>query len=222
MKPKYYNNIKCGLGLIVAFVIWTVLIQTIDVQYIGVNCTSIGFATINSLFHDYTGVNIFLYNITDWLGLVPLFICMLFGGLGFWQLIKRKSLFAVDFDITITGLYYITVIVFYLVFEAYPINYRPILINGYVEASYPSSTTLLVLCVMSSLVFLIKRRIKNKRLSNFICAFSVLFSSFMVIARLISGVHWLTDIIGSCLLSAGLYSFYKGVVLWSLMRSCKN
>lgn len=222
MKRNYYYNIKCGALLILAFIIWTVLIQVVDVQYNGVNGTSIGFATINSLWHDLTGVNISLYNITDWLGLVPVFVCMIFAFLGFVQLIKRKSLFKVDADIIITGFYYIIVIVFYLVFEAYPINYRPILINGFMEASYPSSTTLLVLCVMLSLIFLVKSRIKNKRFCNFICAFSMIFSAFMVAGRLISGVHWLTDIIGSCLLSAGLYNVYKGVVLWSLMKNCKN
>lgn len=222
MKRKYYYNIKCGALLILAFITWTVLIQSVDVQYNGINGTSIGFATINSLFHDFTGVNISLYHITDWLGLVPLFICMTFGLLGLWQLINRKSLFAVDIDITITGLYYIAVIAFYFAFEMYPINYRPVLINGYMEASYPSSTTLLVLCVMLSLIFLVKRRIKNKRFCNFICAFSMIFSVFMVAGRLISGVHWLTDIIASCLLSAGLYNVYKGVVLWSLMKNCKN
>lgn len=222
MKRNYYYNIKCGAVLILAFIIWTVLIQVVDVQYNGVNGTSIGFATINSLFYAFTGVNISLYNITDWLGLIPVFVCMIFAFLGFVQLIKRKSLFKVDIDITITGLYYIAVIAFYFAFEMYPINYRPILINGYMEASYPSSTTLLVLCVMPTLVFQVRYRLKNRKSSNLICFFSVMFSVFMVAGRLISGVHWLTDIIGSCLLSAGLYNVYKGVVLWSLMRSCKN
>lgn len=222
MKQKYLKNISFGLILIVAFVLWTVLIQTIDVRNVGVNGTSIGFAGINSFFHEFTGVNLALYNITDWLGLVPLSVCMIFGFLGLAQLIKRKSLIKVDSDIIITGLYYITVIVFYLVFEMYPINYRPILINGYMEASYPSSTTLLVLCVMPTLVFQVKHRIRNKKINNLICIFSILFSALMVIGRLISGVHWITDIVGACLLSVGLYNVYKGVVLWVLMRSCKN
>lgn len=222
MKRDYYYKIKCGAVLNLAFIIWTVLIQIVDVQYNGVNGTSIGFATINRLFHNLIGVNISIYYITDWLGLVPLFVCMIFGFWGLCQLLKRKRLCKVDFDILITGLYYITVIAFYLFFEMYPVNYRPVLINGNMEASYPSSTTLLVLCVMPTLVFQVKHRLKNRKLSNLICIFSILFSVLMVVGRLFSGVHWLTDIIGSCLLSAGLYNVYKGVVLWSLMRSCKN
>ena len=43
--------------------------------------------------------------------------------------------------------------------------------------------------------------------------FVILFSAFMVIGRLVAGVHWLTDIVGSVLLSAGLYALYRAAVL---------
>ena len=103
----------------------------------------------------------------------------------------------------------------------YPINYRPILVNGFMEASYPSSTTLLVLSVMPTLVFQANQRLKSITLKRFITIFAVAFSVFMVAGRLISGVHWLTDIIGSCLLSSGLFYVYKGIVLWNSMKSFK-
>jgi undecaprenyl-diphosphatase len=41
----------------------------------------------------------------------------------------------------------------------------------------------------------------------------------MVAGRLISGVHWLTDIIGAILLSVGSFYIYKGIVL---MNDDKN
>jgi undecaprenyl-diphosphatase len=162
-----------------------------------------------------------LYTVTDWLGLVPIFICMIFGLVGLIQLIKRKNLLKVDFDIIILGVYYVIVILCYLIFEMYPINYRPILINGFMEASYPSSTTLLVLGVMPTLVFQANLRLKSITLKSFIMIFAVAFSVFMVVGRLISGVHWLTDIIGSCLLSAGLFYIYKGIVLWNSTKNSK-
>ena len=146
------------------------------------------------------------------MGLVPLFVCFFFGFIGLCQMIKRKSLFKVDCDILILGLYYVTVILCYFVFEALPINYRPVLINNNMEGSYPSSTTLLVLSVMPTLGFQLKRRIKNNKIKA-INVMIILFSVFMVTGRLVSGVHWLTDIIGSCILSAGLYLIYRGVVL---------
>ncbi len=154
-----------------------------------------------------------LYTITDWLGLVPIFICMIFGGVGFIQLLKRKSLFKVDKDIIILGIYYIIVIMAYLIFEMIPINYRPIPIEGVMEASYPSSTTLLVLSVMPTLVEQAARRLGDGLMKKLVTVFAVLFSLFMVTGRLISGVHWFTDIVGSVLLSIGLYYLYKGCVL---------
>ena len=163
-----------------------------------------------------------LYNITDWAGLVPVFICMFFWFIGLIQLIKRKSLLKVDFDIIALGIYYVIVISGYLIFEMIPINYRPVLINGLMEASYPSSTTLLVLSVMPTLAFEVNKRIKNtalKRTSNII---TVIFTIFMVVGRLISGVHWLTDIIGSIFLSMGLFYIYKGTVLWNSAKNCRN
>lgn len=221
MRTKGMKNLISGITFVISFVIWTILILILDVQPIGVKGTNIGFATINSWFHSLTGVNMTLYTITDWLGLVPIFICMFFGFVGFIQLIKRKNLLKVDFDIIVLGVYYVIVILCYLIFEMCPINYRPILIYGFMEASYPSSTTLLVLSVMPTLVFQCNQRLKNIILEKFITIFTVAFSIFMVVGRLASGVHWLTDIIGSCLLSAGLFYTYKGIVLWNSTKNSK-
>ncbi|MBP1564911.1 MAG: hypothetical protein J6A58_04045 [Oscillospiraceae bacterium] len=103
-----------------------------------------------------------IYHITDWLGLVPLFCCMIYGAIGFVQLLQRKSLLKVDIDILLLGVYYVIAIFGYLIFEMIPINYRPILIDGRMEVSYPSSTTLLVSSVMPTVIFQIDRRIKNR------------------------------------------------------------
>ena len=222
MKTNEKKTLVTGVILIFAFDVWTMLIQIIDVQAVGINNTNVGFATFNTWFHSLMGVNMTLYTITDWLGLVPIFIGMCFGFLGFLQLIKRKSLLKVDFDIRILGVYYVIVILCYLIFEMIPINYRPVFINGFAEASYPSSTTLLVLGVMPTLIFQADRRIKSDKIKKIICVITSLFSIFMVIGRLISGVHWFTDIIGSILLSTGLFFCYKGVVLWNSARNYKN
>ncbi len=217
------KNLYLGSVLVVLFVIWTVLVICVDVRNVGVNGTRVGFATLNTAVHKLTGTNMLLYNITDWAGLVPLFICFVFAGVGLCQLIKRRSLFKVDVDIILLGVYYIIVIAAYLIFEMIPINYRPILINGYMEVSYPSSTTLLVLGVMPTLNFQ-ARRIDNKYIRTVIEILSVIFSAFMVAGRLISGVHWLSDIVGSVLISLGLFYIYKGVVLsiWNSRKNCRN
>ena len=153
-----------------------------------------------------------IYTVTDWLGLIPIFICIIFGFIGLVQLIRRKSLLKVDPDITILGVYYILVIFGYIIFEMIPINYRPVLIEGIMEASYPSSTTLLVLSVMPTLIFQVGKRMKTGAVSTVITVSAIAFSAFMVIGRTVAGVHWLTDIIGSVLLSAGLYMIYRSCV----------
>ena len=213
MKEKSKNFLILGIMLIVGFIIWTLLIQKVDVQPLGVNGTNIGFATINYWFHKLTGVHMEIYTLTDWLGLVPVSVCMIFGGIGCVQLIKRRSLFRVDYDIIFLGVYYILVIFGYLIFEMIPINYRPILIDGFMEASYPSSTTLLVLGVMPTVIEQVSRRSKNVIVKNIVNGLVLGFSAFMVLGRLMAGVHWLTDIVGSIMLSMGLFCLYKSAVL---------
>ena len=213
MKRKSKIRFISGLIFITLFIMWTLAVVSVDVKPVGVNGTSVGFATLNTWFHNLTGVNMTLYNITDWAGLVPIFICMFFGLVGLVQLIKRKSLLKVDLDIIALGIYYIIVISSYIIFEMIPINYRPILINGFLECSYPSSTTLLVLSVMPTVIFQSNKRLQNPKIKKTTMFITIVVSLFMVIGRLVSGVHWLTDIIGSCFLSAGLFYIYKAVVL---------
>ncbi len=205
---EWKRKLRTGTGLLLMFALWTVLIQCVDVRAVGPNGTKVGFAAWNVWFHTLTGVHMTLYGVTDWLGLVPVLICGCFGIAGLRQWILRKRLFRVDSDILLLGVYYLLVISAYLLFEMIPINYRPILIDGYLEASYPSSTTLLVLSVMPTLKFQADRRCGSRTLRRLAAGFSVLFSAFMVIGRLIAGVHWATDIVGSVFLSAGLFCLY--------------
>ena len=222
MEHNTKKRLWTGLALLLAFGLWTVLIRSIDVQAAGPNGTEIGFAALNLRFHRVTGVHMTLYTLTDWLGLVPIGVCLGFGAFGLLQLIRRKSLGRVDPDILLLGVYYVLVILGYLFFEAVPINYRPILIQGRLEASYPSSTTLLVLSVMPTLKLQIDRRGKSAAVRGAVRAFAVLFSAFMVVGRLVSGVHWVTDIVGAAFLSFGLFYIYRFCVETSDRRREKN
>jgi len=213
MKSKEKRLLTAGALLISAFASWTLMVKTVDVKPAGPGGSEVGFAGLNFSFHQMTGVHMSLYNVTDWLGLVPVFVCMVFCVIGITQLVGRRSLLKVDKDILLLGAYYMLVIAGYLLFEMYPVNYRPVLINGYLEASYPSSTTLLVLSVMPTLAFQAGRRLPGSVSANTIRVLTVVFTVFMIAGRLISGVHWLTDIAGAVLLSAGLYLIYKAAVL---------
>ena len=194
------------------FVLWTIALHFVDVRAIGPGGSGVGFATLNKLIHNSTGVHMRLYTITDWLGLVPICLIMGFGVLGLCEWIKRKNLFKVDYNILVLGGFYIVVMVIYIFFEMFVVNYRPILINRYLEASYPSSTTMLVMCVMPTAIMQFNARIKNSGFKKCVNILILAFVSFVVIGRLISGVHWFSDIIGGALLSSGLVLIYYSIV----------
>ena len=212
MKKENQRNFCIATCMLFAFFLWTATIQFIDVQTIGPQGSSVGFATINGFVHNLTGVHMSLYTITDWLGLVPLAFVMGFALLGLVQWIKRKHLLRVDYNILALGGFYIVVMVAYVFFEVFVVNYRPVLFGGILEASYPSSTTMLVMCVMPTAIMQFNARIKNNILKRFVASAITAFVVFMVIGRLLSGVHWFTDIIGGALLSAGLVLMYRAII----------
>ena len=211
MKRKSRILRLIGVSLLASFVLWTVLVCFVDVRAIGPNESSVGFATLNGYVHNLTGVSMLLYLVTDWLGIVPIAVAVGFAVFGLVQWIKRKSLFKVDRSILVLGGFYIVVFAVYVLFEFYVINYRPTLIDLYLEASYPSSTTMLVTCVMSTAMMQLRARIKNKIFNRCVMLMIAAFTAFMVIARLVSGVHWVSDIIGAVLVSAGLVITYASV-----------
>ena len=204
-KRKYLCT---AMVLLVMFACWTAAVCRVDARPIGPQGSVVGFAALNRQFHDLTGVNMALYTITDWLGLVPVGICFGFALLGLVQWIRRKQLRKVDRSLLVLGCFDLVVLAAYLLFEQFVVNYRPVLMDGFLEASYPSSTTMLVLCVMPTAMLQLCVRIKKAGLRRAVLTLMVVFTVFMVVGRLLSGVHWLTDIVGGVLLSAGLVMLY--------------
>ena len=191
-----------------AFALWTVLVATVDVAAIGPLDSAVGFSAVNGGFHAFTGVHMGLYTLTDLLSLIPLGVAAGFGTLGLSQWIRRKKLSLVDRNILVLGIFYAAVMAVYALFEVLVINYRPVLIDGRPEASYPSSTTVLVLCVMVTCRMQLKHYIPRPALCRGLSSAIDLFTALMVAGRLLSGVHWLTDIVGGIFLSGGLILLY--------------
>ena len=213
---KKKRNFFISTILILLAVVFTILVKVVDVKQVGVNGTSIGFATLNQFVFKTTGVNMIWYHITDWLGLVPIFMAMAYALIGFIQLIKRKSLFKVDKEIIILGLFYIVVISLYIFFEKVIVNYRPILMNGFLEASYPSSHTLMTICLCGSSI-IVNKKLFNNKITKFMNMLSLVIVMITVIGRLLSGVHWFTDIIGGIFISIALL-----MTLYSLVDVIKK
>ena len=205
---KKQRQLCTGCGCLAVFLVWTAMVSRIDVQAIGPEGSLVGLAGLNQWVHQLTGVHMTLYTITDWLGLVPLLLMMGFAFLGLFQWSSRKGIRKVDRSILVLGVFYLVVLGVFLFFEEWVVNYRPVLIEGVMEASYPSSTTLLVLCVMPTAAMQLCKRIEKPVFRRWSVGLISGFTLFMVVARLVSGVHWVTDIVGGIFLSAGLVLLY--------------
>lgn len=200
---KKKRNFLISAILILIAIVFTILVKVVDVKPVGANETSIGFATVNQFVFKTIGVNMVWYHITDWLGIVSICIAMAYALIGIIQLVKRKSLFKVDKEIIILGLFYIFVIALYIFFEKIIVNYRPVLMDGSLEASYPSSHTLMIICLCGSFI-IVNKRLFNNNISKVINILSLVIIFITVIGRLISGVHWFTDVIGGIFISLAL------------------
>lgn len=209
------RNIIISIVLIILSVLFTALVKNVDVKPIGPNESMVGFADINKLFHNLIGSNMTIYKVTEVLGYIPIAMALVYVFIGLKQLIKRKSLLKVDKEIYVLALFYVLVVGVYVFFEKFVINYRPILIDGLLEASYPSSHTLMSICLCGSSIIINKKLFKNK-FGDIENVLSVILILLIVIGRIISGVHWFTDILGGIIISSTLL-----VIFYSIISSIK-
>lgn len=194
------------------FLIFTLVVVKADVKAIGPLNSTVGLAGINKPISDFIGLNMLWYHITDWLGFVGIFTALGFSLLGLVQLIKRKSFKKVDPDLYILGAIYVIMIAFYCFFEIKVVNYRPVLIDTYPQASYPSSHTMLICSIMGTAILQFSERIHNKIVKTTAITLSLAVILITVAGRLICGVHWFTDIVGGLLLSASFVVLYYSCV----------
>ena len=211
MKKPKWKNISILLGIV--SIIYIIMLKTIDVKPIGPYHTKVGFAAINNFVHSHLPKNMAWYNITKYLGYLTFILILYYAIIGLKQLIKGKSLKKVDKKILLLGAFYILVGIVYVVFEKVIINYRPVLMGDELEASFPSSHTMLALCVCASSLIMSKYYLKDKGIKKILDIITWVVMIVLVVGRLISGVHWLTDILGGILISG---------FLLSILNTCLN
>lgn len=201
------RNIIISIILIIIAVLFTYLVKNFDVKFTDVNGTNIGFSTINLWFNKLVGTNMGLYKLTNIVGVFPILIVVIYGLIGISQLIKGKSLKKVNNKLIILGCFYVIVLLVYIFFEKFIINYRPVIIDEGLEASYPSSHTMLALCFCASSI-LISKNIFKENIAKKLNIASLIIMFVLVLGRTFSGVHWLTDIIGGMLISSALIMIF--------------
>ena len=201
------RNIFISVFLTILSIGYTYLVKTYDVKSIGPNNSKVGFSTINAKFSNLIGSHMTIYKVTELLGYIAILIVGIYGIIGLYQLIKRKSLFKVDKELYILGGLYVSMAVVYVFFEKLIINYRPVLIEGELEASYPSSHTILAICIcISSLI--VSRNYVRKKYQGLVDVLTILLLLGVFLGRVISGVHWITDILGGILISCTLLMYF--------------
>ena len=206
------NSFICSGVLFALFAVFTFMVIKIDVSAAGPNQSMVGLSAVNKFIFDSVGVNDIWYKITQILGGIAILTAFGFGVLGLVQLIKRNSLFKVDKDILLLGGFYLLIIVVYVLFEHLTINYRPILIDGNLEASFPSTHTMLAVFIMSTAIYQFHSRIKNKNLRYTAEGVSSVVLVLTVVGRLLSGVHWFTDIVSGVIISFAFVMLYYAFV----------
>lgn len=202
--------------MLLAFIVLTVLVKTVDIGAIGpvdpltgAN-TKVGFSAINSTVHTVLPLNRAWYTVSKYLGFFPFALIGVFALWGLCQLFNRKSFIKVDFALYMQALLYILIGGEYVFFEKFIVNYRPAILDvtEWPEASYPSSHTVLAVSVLGSAIILLYHYFKNKRIL-FYCMESVLFIVMVwgIGTRVLSGVHWASDIVAGLLLGL-LFVFF--------------
>ncbi len=207
MKKNWlYSKMMIGIAIL-----YTLLVKFVDVGAIGPEGSKVGFQHLNQLFQNVIGRSDIMYQMTKYLGILPFVFVGYYAIIGLKQFLKKKSIKKVDKKILYLGGFYILVGITYLFFEVVVINYRPVLVDGLLEASYPSSHTMLALCIcLSSL--LIENQYIQKKAVPIVHYATIALMVFLVGGRLLSGVHWITDIIGGIIISLALVSIYKDAI----------
>ena len=210
MNKKYIASAVCG----VLFVLLTVLVKTVDVAAIGPSGTSIGLSALNGAVHNLFAYNGFFYVLTKLIGYFALLFGACMAGVGIYQVYKRRSILKMDQEFLALACLYIAMVLLYVLFEIVIINYRPVIMpdEAAVEASFPSSHTMLVTIIMGSAITLVNRYVTNRKTARVLKPVFAAIIVIMAVGRLLSGVHWFTDIMAGLLISGALVFLYSGFV----------
>ena len=172
---------------------------------------TVGLGGLNLSVSEKLGFKPTLYRASNYLGYLCLLVCAVMACCALLQWIRRRSLRRVDPDLFLLMGVFALFVVLYVLFEKLCLNVRPYALDGEIEASYPSTHTLFGALLMGASIVCLKDMHIKPGLKRAAVAACAVLGVLTVLCRLLSGVHWMTDIIGGLLLSAAVVYAYKAL-----------
>ena len=168
---------------------------------------------MNDAIFDFFGTNVIWDKVGDVLLILVLAAVAGFALAGLTQLIKRKSLKKVDSEILAMIPSLVLMVAIYFVFEkVWILNYRPVMVNGVAEPSFPSTHTLVAVTVLGMIMLALPKYIKEKKTRTLIDVALLIVMAVMAFSRVASGMHWATDVLGGIVFGIDLVLVYGGAL----------
>lgn len=209
MKKFFNKNSIIGLSFLGLFLLLIILLQ-FDKNIITISGKEVGLSHINDLI-DYKS-NKKLDIISDILLYTSFIVAIAGVVIGLYQLITRKSLFKVDSFIIIFGIFLVAAVILWILFDyVIKINYRPLNPN---EGSFPSTHVLLTVFLTNVGGLMLAKYCKNTTLIIVAYVVSLLFIILVVLFRILSGMHYITDVFGGLFLGFSLSYLFNGIKIY--------
>ena len=212
------TNYIISIVLLIVAIVFTILVAKVDVKPVGpINPetripSEVGFSTINSAIAQKIPFNSTFYKISQYVGYLAFAFVAFYAFIGLLELIKKKNIKEINKVIIALGIFYVCVAIVYALFEVLTINYRPIVLENELEASYPSSHTMLAICVCGSSLLVSNALIGNIKAKKILNIAACAIMLIVIVSRFLSGVHWFTDIIGGIIISGFMIQTFSNIV----------
>lgn len=208
MSEKTKNGFLLTVILLVGFLIYTMCVMYVDAKPMGLDGTKIGFASLNVPIHQFLGFNKAFYYLSKGIGVITFIVAGFFAALTVIEMFIRKGIFKADQSLYALCVIYVLVIIAYVLFDKLAINFRPIDMGEGLEPSYPSTHTMLAVVVFVTGAIQLKYRLDESVIKRTVIIVLYALNGLMILFRMLSGVHWFTDILGGVIIGAVFISLY--------------
>ena len=222
IQGKARKDLILAAVLLALFLLFTVVVSTVNVASVPVKVVAadgswtageeirIGLSGVNVPVSDQLGYRAGAYKVSKYLGYLSILTAVAFVAWFICEAVKRRSAAKADRRLIALMILFALTAAAYLLFEVLKLNYRPVVLDEGLEASYPSTHTLLAVAVMGGAARTLTALRKGP---SRLCACALcLIGAVIVICRCLAGVHWLTDILGGLLLGAALLALHAGLL----------